>query len=314
MPRESTPDKLGGVKWVIAIAMAWAAGCGGEKEKPRPPPPATGLALIDAGLAPRSELRYRVTKGTRTPIVVTADIAMGDGAQKLPWPTVVTKSEVAAEDALPDGTIKVRYTVIETHAEDRPNAVLTAEQMTQPLQLLVGTSITGTLSPTGVLGAITLDTAGKSLPPALQNQVSALSRTLEQSVMPLPVEPVGVGALWTFTQPVDQNGMKLSAKTTIKVTAMTEATLTVALTSELSGPDQEVDVSGSKVKISKVSGTMRGTGVVDLGRLVFGGELVADLAMDMAMGSAADHTTMTSALRLAPATAPRADQGAQKAP
>lgn len=298
------------VKWVIAIALSCAASCG-DKEAPRPPPPLTGLAVIDAGLAPRTPLRYRAPKGTRTAQVVTADIAMGDGAQKLPWPTVTTKSVVTAEDVLADGTIKVRYAVTATSAEDRPNAVLTAEQMNQPLQLLVGTSITGTLSPSGVLGSLAVDTGGKTIPPALEAQVTALSRNFEHSVMPLPAEPIGVGALWTFKQAVDQNGMKVSAATTIKVTAMTETTLTIALTSELTGPDQQVEVSGSKVSVSKVHGTMRGTGVIDLLRLAFTGELVADLAMDMAMGSDRDHTTMTSSLRLA---LEPAAQGAQNAP
>ena len=302
--------KLGGVRRVIVIALLVAASCGG-KDAPPPPPPLTGLVIIDAGLAPRAQLRYQPVKGTRTPLEVTADIAMGDGASKVPWPTVITSSEVTAEDLLADGTIKVRYTVVAIAAKDREHAVLTAEQMTQPLQLLVGTSITGTLTPAGVLGAINVDSNGRPLPPALQAQVSTLSRNLERSVMPLPTEPVGVGALWTFKQAVDQNGMKVAAATTIKVTAMTPTTVTIALTSELTGPDQHVDVSGSKVTVSKIAGTMRGTGVIDLVRLTFSGELVADLAMDMAMGGATDHTTMTSALRLAPQ--PTA-QGAPTAP
>jgi hypothetical protein len=129
--------------------------------------------------------------------------------------------------------------------------------------------------------------------------------------MPLPAEPVGVGALWTFKQAVDQNGMRVAAQTTIKITAMTPTTVTITLSSELTGPDQQVDVSGSKITVSKIAGTMRGTGTIDLARLTLAGDLVADLAMDMAMGGNTDHTTMTSKLRLAPQPAV---QGAQNAP
>lgn len=296
---------------MIAIACLWAAGCGSKEQPPPPPPPLTGLAIIDPGLEPRTLLHYQPAKGTRTQLRVTADIELGDGASKVPWPTVITNSEVSAEDVLADGTIKVRYAVVSSTAQDRERAVITAEQMTQPLQLLVGTSITGTLTPTGVLGAINVDSGGKQLPPAIQSQVSTLSRNLERSVMPLPAQPVGVGALWTFKQAVDQNGMKVAAATTIKVTAMTPTTVTIALTSELTGPDQQVDVSGSKVTVSNIAGKMRGTGTIDLVRLTLAGELVADLAMDMAMGGSTDHTTMTSTLRLEPQPA---DQGAQNAP
>lgn len=287
---------------MIGIAILAVAGCGG-KEAPPPPPPLSGLEIIDPGLEPRTQLHYQATKGTRTPLRVTADIEMGDGATKLPWPTVVTSSEVSADDVLADGTIKVRYAVLSSVARDREHAVLTAEQMTAGLQLLVGTSVTGTLTPAGVLAAITVDSGGKPLPPAIQTQVSTLSRNLEQIVMPLPSRPVGVGALWTFKQAVDQNGMKVAAATTIKVTAMTPTTVSITLTSELAGPDQQVDVSGSKVTVSKIAGKMRGTGTIDLARLTFAGEIVADLGMDMAMGGAAEHTTMTSTLRLEPAPA-----------
>ncbi len=283
---------------VISIAVLIAAGCG-SKDAP-PPPPLTALAIIDTGLEPHALLHYQATKGTRTLLRVTADITMGDGASKVPWPTVVTSYEVGADDVLDDGTMKVRYTVTKAEAKDRENAVLTAEQMTAPLQLLVGTAITGTLTPTGVLGAINVDSGGKQLPPAIQTQVSALSRNLEHTVMPLPDQPVGVGALWTFKQAVDQNGMKVAAATTIKITAMTPTTVTITLTSELAGPDQQVDVSGSKVTVSKIAGKMRGTGTIDLLRLTLAGELVADLAMDMSMGGQTDHTTMTSTLRLEP--------------
>src|SRR5512147_2623718 len=104
---------------VIAIAFLVAASCGGKDEAPPPPPPLTGLAIVDPGIEPRTLLHYQAPKGTRTPLRVTADIEMGDGASKIPWPTVITSYEVSADDVLADSTLKVRYTVTAAEAKDR---------------------------------------------------------------------------------------------------------------------------------------------------------------------------------------------------
>ncbi len=287
------------MKNVIAIAWVIAAGCG-SKDPPPPAPPLDGLTVIDAGAAPRTQLRYQIAKGTRTPLEVTGDMVLGDGASAAPWPTIVTGTEIVTEDVSPDGAMHVRYTVLSAIAHDRPNQLVTAEQMTAPLQLLVGTSIRGTLSPSGVLSAVSVDTGGKQLPPALEAQVSSLTRAFERLVMPLPTEPVGVGALWTFRQPLDQTGMHLLAATTIKVTAKSETTVAIVLTSELSGPDQTVTEAGSKVAMKNIGGKMRGTGTIDLARLTLAGELIADLHMELTSDGQSDRTTMTTTLRLAP--------------
>ncbi len=299
------------MKSVIAIACVIAAGCGSKSEPP-PLPPETALEVIDAGLEPRTQLRYHLAKGTRTPWEITGDMVLGSGSEAVPWPTIVTGTEIVADDVLADGTMRVHYTVVSATAHDRLNQLLTAEQMNPPLQLLVGTTIAGTLTPTGALTGLTVDTGGKQLPPVLQAQVSSLTRAFERIAMPLPTEAVGIGALWTFKQALDQSGMKLNAATTIKVTAITPTGVAITLTSELSGPDQTVDESGTKVSLAKLGGKMRGTGTIDLTRLTLAGELVADLHMVMSSGGQSETTTMTTTLKLAPQ--PPADQGAQKAP
>ncbi len=306
------------MKSVTAIASVIAAGCGSNNAPP--PPSETALRLIAAGFPPRTALRYRLAKGTRTPCEITADVVLGSGREAVPWPTIVTGTEIVADDVLPDGTMRVRYTVLSATAHDRPDQLLTAEQMNGPLQLLVGTSITGALTPTGALTGLAVDTGGKQLPPVLRNQVASLTRAFDRIAMPLPNAPVGIGALWTFAQPLDQTGMKLNAVTTIRVIAMTPTTATFTLSSELSGPDQIVDESGTKVALENVGGKMRGTGTIDLTRLTLAGQLIADLYMAMTTDGQSDQTTMTMTLQLQPqpgvepAPDPPPDQGAQNAP
>ena len=61
------------MKSLIVIALT-AAACGkGSDPAPTPVSP-PGLTVVDPGLAPRVELRYRAPKGTTTGLAVTARI------------------------------------------------------------------------------------------------------------------------------------------------------------------------------------------------------------------------------------------------
>lgn len=297
------------MKSLIAIALA-AAACGKGSDPNATPASAAGLTVVDPGLAPRTALRYRAPKGTSTPLEVSSQIVLGIGGEKVPWPDVVTTSVVSVDDVLGDGAMRVRYAIRSADARDKAGAAVTAAQMTPALQDVVGTQIVGTLSPAGQLSGLTVDTGGKVLPPALANQVQVLTRALERMIMPLPEVPVGPTGLWTFEQPLDQTGMKLLAKSQIRVTTIADSAITIVLTSELSGPDQETAAAGPKVKLSAIKGTMHGTGVIDLAHLSFTGELVAELTMKMTSDGDTEATSMTTTLAIGPAK-PAPAQGAQ---
>jgi hypothetical protein len=288
------------VKSLIAVALlAAACGKGGDsKVTPGPPP---GLTVIDPGLAPLVELRYHAPKGTTTALSVKTRIELGIGSETLAWPDVTTTSAVTVDEVLGDGAMRVRYAIKSASVEDRPGAVATAAQMSPPMQDVVGTQVMGTLSPSGQLSGLTVDNGGKQLPPALANQIQVMTRALERMIMPLPDTPVGPTGLWTFEQALDQTGMKLLSKSQIRVTAIADNTVTIVLTSDLSGPDQDTSAAGPKVRLSKIRGTMSGTGVIDLARISFSGELVAKLSMDMTSDGETEATTTTTTLRIAPA-------------
>ena len=297
------------VKSLIAFALA-AAACGkGSDPTPTPVNP-TGLTVVDPGLAPRVPLRYRAPSGTTSGLAVTARIDLGIGGETLAWPDVTTTSTVTVDEVLGDGAMRVRYAIRSATVVDRPNAAATAAQMNPAMQDVVGTQVTGTLSPTGQLSKLAVDTGGKQLPPALANQIQVMTRALERMIMPLPEVAVGPTALWTFEQPLDQTGMKLLAKSQIRVTTIAASAVTIVLTSELSGPDQDTTAAGPKVKLSSIRGTMSGTGVIDLARLSFSGELVAKLTMNMTADGETEATTTTTTLTIAPVDPAAAAEGA----
>jgi hypothetical protein len=285
---------------VIGIALLVAA-CGkSEKPPPPPPPPAEGLELVDPGLPPLAVLHYQLAKGTRTAIEMSLDAELTASWGNRRMPTLVIDTDVIAEDVLPDGSFRVRTAV---------TSVTATEQMSEPMQILVGTSLIGTLTPSGVLGNVVSDLGGKVVPPSLDQQLATLRTSFEQLAMPLPAQPIGLGALWRFNKAIDQGGMKMTSATTIKVTAITGTTMTFALSSEVTGPDQSVTQAGTTIKIKNIAGKARGTGTLDLATMTIVGELTAELHSDMTDTTSTERVGMTTTTKLGPAP-----QGAQKAP
>lgn len=305
------------MKSLIVIALT-AAACGkGSDPAPTPALPPT-LTVVDPGLAPRALLRYRAPKGTSTALAVDTRIDLAMGSETVAWPDVKTTSTVTVDEVLGDGAMRVRYAITSATVADRPGAIATAAQMSPAMQDVVGTQVSGTLSPLGQLSGLTVDTGGKQLPPALANQIQVMTRALERMIMPLPGVAVGPTALWTFEQPLDQTGMKLLAKSQLRVTTIADGAVTIVLTSELTGPDQDTSAAGPKVRLSNLRGTMRGSGVLDLARISFSGELVATLTMNMTSDGETEATTTTTTLKIAPTTAaptsaPSSDAGAGSA-
>jgi hypothetical protein len=294
---------------VIAIALL-AASCGkSEKPPPPPPPPAEGLELVDPGLPPLAVMHYQLAKGTRTAIEMSLDAELTASSGNRPMPTLVVDTDVTAEDVLPDGSIRVRTAVTAVTARDRAGSGLTGEQLSGPMQILVGTSLVGTVTPSGVLGNLVTDLGGKVVPPALDQQLATLRTSFEQLAMPLPAQPIGIGALWRYNKSIDQGGMKMTSATTVKITAITGTTMTFALSSEVTGPDQTLTQAGTTIQIKNIAGKARGTGTLDLATMTIAGELAAELHSDMADASSSERIGMTTTTKLRPAP-----QGAQKAP
>ena len=288
------------MRTVIGVALLVAA-CGkSEKPPPPPPPPAEGLELVDPGLAPLAVVHYQLAKGTHTAIEMSLQSELTASSGNRTMPTLVVDTDITAEDVLPDGAFRVRTAV---------TSVAAGEELTSAMQILVGTSLVGTLTPSGVLGNLVTDAGGHVVPPALDQQMATLRTSFEQLAMPLPAQPIGIGALWRYNKSIDQGGMKMTSATTIKITAITGTTMTYALSSEVTGPDQSLTQAGTTIKIKNIAGKARGTGTLDLTTMTVVGELTAELHSDMADAASTERVGMTTTTKLGPAP-----QGAQKAP
>jgi hypothetical protein len=178
------------------------------------------VELLDAGKKPLERLRYAPKSGTEwlvTTTVTTAyDVTMGG--------KVVQKSETATvfdatqriETVSPKGEAKVKVTIGKTVQTTTPATPITQNidrQANERYGLIEGRSATLTYDARGL--ATSVDAAAfDDLPDDLATLRKFLLGLVQGMSLPLPEEPVGVGARWRLRRHVEALGVTVTAEDT----------------------------------------------------------------------------------------------------
>ncbi len=317
------------IRLLAAVAAASAsmlpltlASCESGDLEAQPTPRRTDLEIVSAGNEPRRALFYHPAVGTIQRVETRVAIELEAGQMGGPMPTLVLGMTVTVDALYPTGHMKLRARLDHVSAEDRPGSQVSAVALTKPMEMMKGLSIHAMLSPDGRLFGARLDRGGKRLATDLEMQVSALIGTFEQTMMPLPDVPVGVGAVWRSSRPIEQNGMKLKAVNSISVTAIKGEAVSYSIDTSIHGDDQTVSQGETLIEMKDIVGHGGGMGTFDLATLSVTNELASEFRSSMKTAGDAEPTAMTlaslSKVRTLPAPPPRAPrdagQGEQSAP
>jgi hypothetical protein len=277
---------------------------------PKPAPPSDPLAveLTSPGAEPRHLVHYAIAKGTKVPLELAIDANMMMGNLGGPIPTQVFDLEVAIDDVLTDGRMQVRTTIVDAQAREVAESKVDVAALAARLTAVKGLAFTGTLSPDGRLVGAHVDSPGKTLPPEIAQQVDTLMQGFEHVAMPLPREPIGVGAKWKTTRELEQNGIKTTTTNIVDVTALDGEKLSFRLQTELHGVDQTVVMGATAIDVTNLGGTGSGSGTIDLAHFAMTGELVAKMHATMATQGEASGLVYEMKTTIGPT------QGAQSAP
>ncbi|MBS1118042.1 MAG: hypothetical protein H6Q90_270 [Deltaproteobacteria bacterium] len=251
--------------------------------------PGDGIELISTGspVAART-LRYHLAKGTKTPLELVLELDLEAGGRGGKMPTLVLTTDIAADEVLPDGSARIRTAVANAQARERAGSVVPASTMGAMAGQLIGTTLTATLSPDGVLSRAKVDLP-KSLAPAVAAQLDQLTQNLEQIAMRLPAEPVGVGAMWSSRNTMALNGIDLVTVTTVTITAIDGDRVAFTSKTTVTTPDRTVDQQGVTMSIKDFGGGGSGAGTIDLSRMTMTGSLHSEFRGRLtAQGQTAD--------------------------
>ncbi|NVB78471.1 MAG: hypothetical protein HOV81_08775 [Kofleriaceae bacterium] len=283
--------------WICPVfAVLAAAGCKKSDEgggKAVEPP---DLQLVSKGNEPRRDLTYKVAKGTKRSFDVAVDFTLEAGDMGGPLPTVAMTLDVAVEDVAPDGSMKLHTTIVDATARERLESKVPAEALSGPLEPLKGIALASTLTPKGRMSKAVVE-GGKQLSDAVNGQLASLTASLQDVMMTLPIEPVGVGAVWRSSRPIEQNQLKLTAVNTVTLLAIDGDKIGYSLDTEIHGDDQKVTMEGQTLEVKDITGTGAGKGTLSLTTLEVTSDLSAELRSKMQATGESEGTPMKMTLQ-----------------
>jgi hypothetical protein len=185
----------------IAVAYDGGAAFEGGANDAAAAPSGPRAKVLEAGAEPRSKLAYALALGRTTTVAATISMsAKQAGAAAPEEPPFRFTLAITPQKKLPDGRTQVEFKVVKTElvvgGALPPQAAAQITALDRALSTLVSTF---NVSPAGE--ATDLDfkaDKAEKLPRGAEEVVQLLLQVFEVLFVPLPSEPVGVGAKWLF--------------------------------------------------------------------------------------------------------------------
>jgi hypothetical protein len=238
--------------------------------------PAT-VTLMSPGAAPRAAIRLRIPAGTKETMTMTTVLGInmdmdGMSMPAIDMPTMKMTADMSVTGVADNGdiTYEIAFTGLTAEAQPGtdPNMAAMVQASAAGITALRGTFV---VSDRGINRSAKLDVT-KVADPTLRQLLTSLSGSIESMSMPLPAEPVGVGAKWEVRQAIRNGGAHTFQRAECELVSVDAAAAIITLTIEQTTPPQAIDNAqlppGATMEIEKMSGSGSGTLTMPLTRLV----------------------------------------------
>jgi hypothetical protein len=255
--------------------------------------PTSKLELLNPGVEPRRELRFRPAVNSKQTMTMTMGMSMGMSMgeitmPKMALPKVVLKIDLNVTSVDPSGDIHYTFAYSDIQAiadKDTPPELLATMQ--KGFKSFVGYKGDMVVSNMGKLKSKNL-TIPKDVDPMLKKTLEQLSKSMEQVSTPLPTEMLGVGAKWQVTTSTKVSNIQMKQSASYEVLKMDDRGITIRTKINQSAPSQNFQVPGldakAKVKLNSLTSTGEGRYVLRFDSLLpVEGRLLLDTDSNMSV-------------------------------
>jgi hypothetical protein len=225
------------------------------------------LELLNPGVEPRRELRFRPVVNSKQTMTMTMGMSMGMSMgemtmPKMALPKVVLKIDLNVTAVDPSGDIHYTFAYSDIKAiadKDTPPESLAAMQ--KSFKSLVGYKGDLVVTSMGKLKSKNMSIP-KNVDPMLKKTLEQLSKSMEQVSTPLPMQMLGVGAKWQVTNSVKVSNIQMNQSATYEVLKMDDRGISIRTKINQSAPSQNFQVPGldpkAKIKLNSLISTGEG--------------------------------------------------------
>lgn len=271
-------------------------------------PAQTTLELIEAGAAPRQQVRYQYQAGRaeRAAMDINMQLALSLGGMQMPMgavPPIQMILSLRTAEVATDGSAKMEFEIVSAEARgDDPQAT----QINQSLQGARGLSGWYRVDTRGQIKDGQLNAPPGGAPAGGADLLEDFETTMQQMAAPFPDEAIGPGARWRMTQHVTNNNMKMSqtAEYTLRARNGNRVELDVKM---LQASIQDIAGLPPGTKVDSVRMQGGGTNAMQLDRLVPTSSVEADIAIALSLNVQGMTQNMDMNMKMRQGVTPAAD-------
>jgi Family of unknown function (DUF6263) len=225
------------------------------------------LEVLNPGVEPRRELRFRPVVNSKQTMTMTMGMSMGMSMgemtmPKMALPKVVLKIVLNVTSIDPSGDIHYTFAYSDIQAiadKDTPPESLAAMQ--KSFKSLVGYKGDMVVTNMGKLKSKNMSIPN-NVDPMLKKTLEQLSKSMEQVSTVLPMQMLGVGAKWQVTNSAKISNIQMNQSASYEVVKMDDRGITIRTKINQSAPPQNFQVPGmdakTKVKLNSLTSTGEG--------------------------------------------------------
>jgi hypothetical protein len=256
-------------------ALVLLSGCGGATRTANVSAGASAevdpVRLEQAGEGQRVALRYQYQAGRHESATMrmAMDIAMQLGEMPETEMTApVARMRIESEVVqLEDGVAHLSFRYREAELEEGGTPALRTA-LADILPLLAEVRGTARVDTRGGVRDLSIEMP-PSAPPTLTSMVESLRDGLRQLLSPLPLEPVGVGAVWSTDSPIRTEAVSFDQHTTYRLEAVQGERITLRVEVLQTGiPGTTTAADGTVVRQLSLSGQAAGRSSLNLGHIL----------------------------------------------
>ena len=269
----------------------------------------TTVKLLHSGAEPRTALRYKFQANRTEKMVMEMSMAMAMeiGNQKRPetqMPVTRTTMTIHSKEVSPEGDLHYEFKLEQVEVLPNPGAnPAMINAMKQQMSSMQGLSGSVTVTSRGFIKDVEI----KPLPgidPQIRQFMDNMKQSMHQMSAPLPVEPVGRGARWQVTMPVETPALKFTQIATYTLLEIQGDKVKFDVAIKQSAPRQEIDTPGAapgvKVSLESFNSSGTGTGELQMTILVPTSSINVTTTNVVSAGNQRIKTTMRMGMKIHP--------------
>jgi len=260
------------------------------------------VKLLEPGSEPRKALRLKPNPGDEQTLVLSIKSSMnmklGDiPEQKMKLPGMEMNISTTVKEISKDGDITFDIQFLDSSvSEDVEVMPQITEGLKTALANIKGQSGTATISSRGLNKKLDVK-APEGADPQTKQILEQMRQSFANLSVPLPAEPVGIGAKWEVKIPYQYQGMKIDQDSLYELTSMEEDRITTKSTIKQSAANQKIQspvMPALKLDLVKMEGHGTGETTVELSKIIATeGQAEVHSELNMSMNTESQKQSMT---------------------